>query len=92
MAAGRPYGPADPSVLSSLETAVTAVRRPGLAELTWNWRWELGIVALLAVPAGLIAAEFGLLGLAFAAGAGLAAGAAALLCWRPARRWSSRRR
>jgi hypothetical protein len=88
VAAGRPHGPNDPSLLSSLETAVTAVRRPGPAELIWNWRWELGILALLAVPAGLIAAEFGLLGLAFAAGAGLAAGTAALLCWLPARRWS----
>ena len=85
MAAGRPHGPNDPSLMSSLETAVTVVRRPGPAELTWNWRWELGILALLAVPSGLIAAEFGLLGLAFTAGAGLAAGAAALLCWPPAR-------
>ena len=87
MAAGRPHGPNDPSLMSSLETAVTVVRRPGPAELTWNWRWELGILALLAVPSGLIAAEFGLLELAFAAGAGLAAGAAALLCWPPARQW-----
>jgi hypothetical protein len=41
MAAGRPHGPNDPSLMSSLETAVTEVRRPGPAELTWNWRWEL---------------------------------------------------
>src|SRR6202000_2570140 len=54
---------------------------PGPAELTWNWRWELGIIALLAVPSGLIAAEFGLLGLAFATGAGLAARTAASLGW-----------
>jgi hypothetical protein len=43
MAAGRPHGPNDPGLMSSLETAVTEVRRPGPAELTWNWRWELGI-------------------------------------------------
>jgi hypothetical protein len=30
MAAGRPHGPNDPSLMSSLETAVTEVRRPGL--------------------------------------------------------------
>jgi len=87
MAAGRLHGPDDPSLMSSLETAVTEVRRPGPAELTWNWRWELGILCLLAVPAGLIASEFGLLALSIAAGAGLAASTAALLCWPPARQW-----
>jgi hypothetical protein len=87
MAAGRPHWPNDPSLMSSLETAVTEVRRPGPAELTWNWRWELGILALLAVPAGLIASEFGLLALAIATGAVLAASAAALLCWPPSRQW-----
>jgi len=55
MAAGRPYGPNDPSLMSSLETAVTGARRPGPAELAWNWRWELGLLAVLAVPSGLIA-------------------------------------
>jgi hypothetical protein len=87
MAAGRPHGPNDPSVLSSLEAAVTGVRRPGLAELTWNWRWELGILVLLAVPSGLIASELGLLAFSTAAGAGLAASAAALLYCPPARQW-----
>ncbi len=48
MAAGRPHGPNDPSLMSSLETAVRKVRRPGPAELAWNWRWELGIFAMLA--------------------------------------------
>ena len=57
MAAGRPHGPNDPSLMSSLETAVTGCAVPGLAELTWNWRWELGILALLAVPSGLIASR-----------------------------------
>jgi hypothetical protein len=86
MAAGRPHGPNDPSLMSSLETAVTRARRPGPAELTWNWRWELGILAVLAVPAGLITSAFGLLGLCAATGAGLAAGAAVLLR-PPARQW-----
>jgi hypothetical protein len=87
MAAGRPRGPNDPSLMSSLETAVRQVRRPGPAELAWNWRWELGVLAALAASSGFIASEFGLLGLAVTAGAGLAAGAAALLCWPPARQW-----
>src|SRR5487761_35322 len=76
MAAGRPHGPNDPSLMSSLETAVTGARRPGPAELAWNWRWELGLLAVLAVPSGLIASAFGLLGLGVATGAGLVAGAA----------------
>lgn len=87
MAAGRPHGPNDPSLISSLETAVRPVRRPGPAELAWNWRWELGLLAAVAGSAALIASEAGLLGLAVAAGAGLAAGAAAMLCLPPARHW-----
>ncbi|HEY6492143.1 MAG TPA: hypothetical protein VIZ43_02645 [Trebonia sp.] len=86
MAAGRPHGPNDPSLISSLETAVREVRRPGPAELAWNWRWELGLLAIVAGPLAFIASELGLLGLAVTAGAGLAVGAA-LLCWPPARHW-----
>jgi hypothetical protein len=88
MAAGRPHGPNDPSMMSSLETALKPARRAGLVELTWNWRWELGILAGLAAAAGLIASAVGPAGLAVAAGAGLAAAAAVLLCWPTARRWS----
>jgi hypothetical protein len=87
MAAGRPHGPNDPSLMSSLEMAVREARRPGPAELAWNWRWEFGILAALAVSSGLIASEFGLLALAVTTGAGLAASTAALLCWLPARQW-----
>jgi hypothetical protein len=91
MAAGRPHGPIDPSLMSSLEMAVRQARRPGPAELAWNWRWELGLLAGLAVPSGLIASEWGLLWLAVTTGAGLAASAAALLCWPPARQWCTAR-
>jgi hypothetical protein len=87
MAAGRPHGQNDPSLMSSLEAAVREIRRPGPVELAWNWRWELGILAALAGPSALIASEVGLIGLAVTAGAGLAAGAATLLCWPPARQW-----
>lgn len=86
MPAGRPHGPNDPSLMSSLEAALTEARRPGPAELVWNWRWELGIVGSLAATSGLVVSAFGLLGLAVASGAGLAASAGALL-WPPARQW-----
>jgi hypothetical protein len=87
MPAGRPYGPNDPSLMSSLETAVRQVRRPGLVEFTWNWRWEIGLLAVLAVPAGLVISAFGLIGLIVTAGAGLAVSIATLLLWPPARQW-----
>jgi hypothetical protein len=85
MASGRPRRPNDPSVISSLESAVREIRRPGPIESCWNWRWELGIGFTIAGLGGLIAAGFGLIGLAAAAGAGLAA-SSALLCWPPARK------
>ena len=85
MAAGRPHGPNDPSLMSSLETAVREVRRPGPLALAWNWRWELGIPTTLGALSALIATSIGLNGLALTAGAGLAVSAAALLCWPPAR-------
>jgi hypothetical protein len=91
MPAGRPYGPNDPSLMASLESAVKEVRRPGPVELTWNWRWELGALAVLAVTCGLVASAFGLSGLAAAAGAALAASAATLLLWPSARRWCTAR-
>jgi hypothetical protein len=87
MPAGRPYGPNDPSIMSSLETAVREARRPGPLELAWNWRWELGLLVALGALSALIATSIGLNGLAVTAGAGLAVSAAVLLCWPPARRW-----
>ncbi|MGD0705874.1 MAG: hypothetical protein ABSA02_39080 [Trebonia sp.] len=84
MASGRPRRPNDPSVMSSLESAVREIRRPGPLESCWNWRWDLGILATIAGLSGLITAGLGLIGLAAAAGAGLAA-SSALVCWPPAR-------
>jgi hypothetical protein len=81
---GRPQGRNDPSLISSLETAVRQVRRPGLIGLAWNWRVELAIVAAIAGASIAITGSIGLIGLAAVSGAGLAAGAA-LLCWPPAR-------
>src|SRR5215469_8430951 len=90
MAAGRPRGPNDPSIMASVETALRAVRRPGPAELAWNWRWELGVLTVLTGSLALIASDFGPRGLIAATGAGLAA-CAALLCSPSARRWLTAR-
>lgn len=84
MPAGRPQGPNDPSLISSLEMALRDIPRPSAAEIAWRWRWEAAIVVGLGGLSALIATSIGLAGLAAAAGAGLAAGAA-LLCWPPAR-------
>jgi hypothetical protein len=85
MASGRPQRPNDPSVMSSLESAVREIQRPGLIESAWNWRWELGIAAVTAGLSVAIAADLGLVWLAVIAGAGLAA-SGALLRWPLARR------
>ena len=45
MPSGRPQGRNDPSLISSLETAVRRVHRPGPVALAWNWRFELAILA-----------------------------------------------
>jgi hypothetical protein len=85
MAPGRPLGRNDPSVISSLETAVRRVRRPGPIGLTWNWRIELAILAAVTGASSVaVVGSIGLIGLAAVAGAGLAVGAA-LLRWPPAR-------
>jgi hypothetical protein len=49
MASGRPRRPNDPSVVASLESALRSVARPGIFGLIWNWRYELGLSAGLAV-------------------------------------------
>jgi hypothetical protein len=48
MASGRPRRPNDPSVMSSVEAALSNVARPGLVALIWHWRYELGLVTGLA--------------------------------------------
>ncbi len=85
MAAGRPGRPNDPSVMSSLESAVRQVHRPGPIEFAWHWRWEIGILAVTAGLSAVVAVSLGFLWLAAAAGAGLAA-VGALLRWPPARK------
>jgi hypothetical protein len=45
MASGRPHQPNDPSVMASVEAAVSTVARPGLIARSWHWRYELGLIA-----------------------------------------------
>ena len=45
MASGRPRQPNDPSIMASVETAVSTVARPGLIARLWHWRYELGLIA-----------------------------------------------
>ena len=85
MASGRPRRPNDPSVMSSVEFAVREVHRQGPVEFCWHWRWELGILTVTAGLSAAIAASLGVIWLAVAAGAGLAA-VGALLRWPPARK------
>ena len=84
MASGRPQRPNDPSVMSSIESALRSTRRPGPVEFCWHWRWELGILVAAGTLSALIAARFGLIALAATAGAGLVA-LSTMLCWPPAR-------
>jgi hypothetical protein len=85
MASGRPRRPNDPSVMASVETALSAVARPGIFGLIWNWRYELGLSAGLAavgLASGYALGAAWLIAIAAVGLAGLAAG----LAWAPSRR------
>ncbi len=45
MASGRPRQPNDPSIMASVETAVSTIPRPNLLARLWHWRYELGLIA-----------------------------------------------
>jgi len=45
MASGRPRQPNDPSIMASVEAALSQVARPGLVARLWHWRYEAGLVA-----------------------------------------------
>lgn len=49
MVGGRPRQPNDPSVLCSLETALSSVARPNPIVIAWRWRYELGLLLGLMV-------------------------------------------
>ena len=85
MAFGRPRRPNDPSIMASLETAVSTVARPGLIARSWHWRYELGLIAgvlLAAVSVGVILGP----GWLIAVAAAMVATVAAAMVWAPSRR------
>ncbi len=86
MASGRPRRPNDPSIMASVEAAVSSVSRPGLFGGLWHWRYELALMTGLPLAALAIGGTLGLGGLIALAATGLAL-VAAVLAWRPARRW-----
>ena len=45
MAFGRPRQPNDPSIMASVEAAVSTMARPGLFARLWHWHYELGLIA-----------------------------------------------
>jgi hypothetical protein len=63
MAFGRPHGPNDPSVLNSIETALSTVRRGNLLVRLWHWRYEAGLLIGLAISALFVWSTLGLAGL-----------------------------
>jgi hypothetical protein len=86
VASGRPRRPNDPSIMASVEAAVSSVSRPGLFGRLWHWRYELALMTGLPLAALAIGSTLGLSGLIALAATALAL-VAAVLAWRPARQW-----
>ena len=84
MASGRPRQPNDPSVMASVEAAVSAVTRPGLIPRMWHWRYEFGLIA------GVL---LGTVGIGYTLGVGwlIATAAAAMAILGAAMAWPSSR-
>jgi hypothetical protein len=85
MASGRPRQPNDPSVMASVEAAVSTVARPGLFGRLWHWRYELGLIAgvlLATVSTGYVLG----LGWLIAVAAATMAVLGAAMTWPPSRR------
>jgi hypothetical protein len=86
VASGRPRRPNDPSIMASVEAAVSSVSRPGPFGRLWHWRYELALMTGLPLAALAVGYTLGLDWLIAMAAAALA-GLAAVLAWRPARQW-----
>ncbi len=84
MAFGRPRRPNDPSIMASVETAVSTVARPGIIAWLWHWRYELALVAGLPLVALTVGYTLGPAWLIAMAATALALLAAAML-WPPSR-------
>lgn len=85
MTLGFPRRPNDPSIMASVEAAVSTIRRPGIIGRIWRWRYELALIAGLPLAVSGIAATLGLDWLTAVALAGLAVLTAAL-AWPTSRR------
>ena len=86
MASGRPRRPNDPSIMASVEAAISSVPRPGPLGRLWHWRYELALMAGLPLAALAIGYLLGL-GWLIAIAATALALMAAFLAWRPTRQW-----
>ena len=84
MAFGRPRRPNDPSVMASVESALSNVARPGIFGLIWNWRYEFGLSAGLAAVVLASGYALGAVWLIAMAAVGLVLLAAGL-AWPPSR-------
>jgi hypothetical protein len=84
MAFGRPRRRNDPSVMASVEAAISTVARPGLLARLWHWRYELGLITGLAVVGLASGYELGAAWLIAIAATGLALLTGALI-WPPSR-------
>ena len=84
MASGRPRQPNDPSIMASVEAAVSTVTRPHLLARLWHWRYELGLIAGTLLGAFAIGYTLGLDWLIGVAAAAIAIGVTAMT-WPPSR-------
>ncbi len=84
MASGRPRQPNDPSIMASVETAMSTVARPALISRVWHWRYELGLIAGVVLGTVGIGITLGP-GWLIAAAAATMAVLAAALSWPPSR-------
>jgi hypothetical protein len=86
MPSGRPHQRNDPSVMASVEAAVSVVPRPGLIARTWHWRYELGLVTGVVLGTAAIGIALGPGWLITAAAAVMAIGTGAMT-WPASRRY-----
>lgn len=84
MAFGRPRRPTDPSIMASVETAISTAAKPNLLARLWHWRYEAGLAAGAAFAAVSIGVTLGAAWLAATAALTAAAGVAAMT-WPPSR-------
>jgi hypothetical protein len=90
VASGRPRQPNDPSIMASVEAALSGVPRPGLIPRMWHWRYELGLTAGVLLGTIGIAATIGPGWLIAAAAATMAILVVALMWPRSRRRLIAR--